>query len=123
MAHAREVLPTAPSKWYLAGFLVPYGAPARQRTDDTADEELDQQGGAGQGDDEEAPERGPARRSFFPSSMGLSVLVPAGTEELALTLDWGDYEALPSEGHELKRREDEEGTVWGPWRREPRAAS
>tara|TARA_Y100000310_G_scaffold171060_1_gene171208 strand:- start:15964 stop:16197 length:234 start_codon:yes stop_codon:yes gene_type:complete len=33
-AYTEEVLPVAPSKWYLTGFLVPYEAPPEQRSDD-----------------------------------------------------------------------------------------
>ena len=40
----QEVLPQAPSRWYLTGFLVPLGAKAEQRTDETADDDLDQAG-------------------------------------------------------------------------------
>ena len=41
----QEVLPQAPSRWYLTGFLVPLGAKPEQRTDETADDDLDQAGG------------------------------------------------------------------------------
>ena len=41
LVHAEETLDQAPSKWYLTGFLVPYGAPMEQREDDTADDDLD----------------------------------------------------------------------------------
>ena len=29
-----EILPIAPSRWYLTGFLVPWNAPAQQKRDD-----------------------------------------------------------------------------------------
>ena len=41
-AYTAEILPVAPSKWYLTGFLVPYEAPADQRSDDDSDDALDQ---------------------------------------------------------------------------------
>ncbi|MEI6395276.1 MAG: hypothetical protein WCT12_29740, partial [Verrucomicrobiota bacterium] len=34
-AFAHELLPDAPSRWYLSGFLVPSEAPADQKTDET----------------------------------------------------------------------------------------
>jgi len=38
--HAEEVLPLPPSRWYLTGFLAPWGAPASQKhnEDDTQGE-------------------------------------------------------------------------------------
>ena len=47
-----------------------------------------EEGGA---DDNAAPERGPGRRSWLPSSMGLSLLVEEGTPSLRATVRWGDY--------------------------------
>ena len=84
-----EILPDPPSRWYLTGFLVPLGAPERQKSPDPQ-EEMDtaEEGGA---DDADAPERGPARPRFLPSSMGLSLLVEPGTETLRVTARWGDY--------------------------------
>lgn len=40
-AHAEEILPQAPSKWYLTGFLVPYEADISQRSDNASDEGMD----------------------------------------------------------------------------------
>jgi len=98
-AHAGEVLPQAPSKWYVTGFLAPATAPADSRSDELGDDELDEVNGEGR-DDEDVPERAAARRRFFPSSLGLSVLVPAGTAELHAIVDWGDYlhEVAPKSG-------------------------
>jgi hypothetical protein len=65
-AHAEEVLPTAPSVWYLTGFLVPFEAPPGEREGDDADGELDAIDKARAGDDEEAgrvaPDAGITRR-------------------------------------------------------------
>ncbi|MHC5770408.1 MAG: hypothetical protein ACYTXI_33460 [Nostoc sp.] len=74
--HAEETLDQAPSKWYLTGFLVPYGVPVEQRTDNSGDEEMDEVGRVGSGEDEKIPEKAFARKAYFPSSMGLSVLLP-----------------------------------------------
>ncbi len=89
---AQEVLPEAPAKWYLTGFLTAKGAPVEQRTDAESGEEIDAAGDAGALDDAAPPEKAAARRSLLPSSLGLSVLV--GSKESALTakISWGDYE-------------------------------
>ena len=58
-----EVLNQGPSRWYLTGFLVPLEASESQRSDETADEEVD--GGAdeaGGTDDTREPEKPAARR-------------------------------------------------------------
>ncbi len=63
-----EVLTQAPSRWYLAGFLVPLEADPAQKIDDTAQDEFDFEGGdSDSGDDDTIPESPAARRSFFPS--------------------------------------------------------
>lgn len=69
------MLPIAQSKWYLAGFLVPYEAPADHRADDDGDDQLDQIGRRIEADDDNTPEAASARKAFFPSWMGLSVLL------------------------------------------------
>ena len=109
---ATEALPFAPSRWYLTGFLVPWNAPDRQKRDeeDTQGEfEFGQAGGAGE-DDDSTPEPRAARRSHFPSSMGLSVLVSAEARELRIVVGWGDYKAF-----------DRDGVPNGEWRRTPRS--
>jgi len=91
--HAEEVLPLPPSRWYLTGFLAPWNAPSSQKRDaDDTQGELEYGEAGGPGDDDEAtPEPRAARRSHFPSSMGLSVLVPAGATELRVGVQWGNY--------------------------------
>jgi hypothetical protein len=101
-AHAEEVLPTAPSVWYLTGFLVPFEAPPGEREGDDADGELDEIGKARAGDDEAAPEATAARKGLFPSSIGLSLLVPAAARSLSVTACWGDYSPLPLEEADLE---------------------
>ena len=88
---AQELLPEWPSRWYLTGFLVPSDAPLEQRIDQTASEQIDSAGEGEGGDDAIEPDRGPARRSVLPSSMGLSVLVLAESESLDIEVAWGDY--------------------------------
>jgi hypothetical protein len=89
--YAEEVLPIAPSKWYLTGFLVPYEAPASQRSDDDGDDILDLVRPKVDADDDNAPEAASARKGFFPSSLGLSVLVSAETSQLQVRVTWADY--------------------------------
>ena len=74
----KEVLPQAPSRWYLTGFLVPLGAKPEQRKDETAEDDLDEAGETGEVDENVPVEKAAARPRFFPSSIGASVLVPAG---------------------------------------------
>jgi hypothetical protein len=88
MGDPKEILPQAPSRWYLTGFLVPTEADEEHRTDPTSSDELDQAAEPGGLDDDETPEKPAARRSFLPSSMGLSVLVSAETKELEATVHY-----------------------------------
>ncbi|MDF5724125.1 MAG: hypothetical protein PUP91_27395 [Rhizonema sp. PD37] len=115
--HAEEILDQAPSKWYLTGFLVPYGAPVEQRVDDAGDEDLDVIDCAKSGDDENVPEKSFARKAFFPSSMGLSILVPQKTTQLNVTVQWGDYQPIT-----IEDGEGEQNSLSGCWQRIPRQA-
>lgn len=90
-AFARELLPEPPTRWYLTGFLTPAAADVAQRFDETSTEEIDSPAEPGGLDDGADPEKPAARRSLLPSSMGLSVLVPAGVESLSADVEWGDY--------------------------------
>jgi len=114
-AHAEEVLPTAPSVWYLTGFLVPFEAPPGEREGDDADGELDGIDKARGGDDESAPEATAARKGLFPSSIGLSLLVPAEARSLTVTARWGDYNPLPLAEADLEHHRAPR------WQRRPRA--
>jgi hypothetical protein len=86
-----EVLPQPPSRWYLTGFLVPIDAGEGQKIDEAAVEGVDEVSDAGGTDDAATPEPAAARRAVFPSSMGLSLLVPRDAKELHVTVRWGDY--------------------------------
>lgn len=111
----REVLSgTSPSNWYLTGYLGPrrLGAAARRVkvvAGEIKDEEqsellLDAQRssegmelgapGPGHAPDEGATER-PPMRSFEPSSLGLTVLLPRDARELQARVTWGDYVTEP----------------------------
>src|SRR4051812_20795724 len=87
LGSADEVLPQAPSRWYLTGFLVPLDAGEAQRQDEDADEAVDGGGDAGgAADDAAAPEPPAARRAFLPSSIGVSLLVPKAARQLTVTV-------------------------------------
>ncbi len=130
-ASQRERLPRAPSRWYLTGFLVPTGAPREQRAHD-AEEELDQPSEPTHGaDDAREPERGSGKRTFLPSSMGLSVLLDPSATRLDIAMTWGDY--APEEKRERHANLGPDPSADGsdaparrrfaPWVRRPRTAS
>ncbi|MFH1469405.1 MAG: DISARM system helicase DrmA [Pseudomonadota bacterium] len=129
---AEEQLPIAPSKWYLTGFLVPYEAPASQRADDDGDDTLDLVDRPAEADDDGAPEVASARKAFFPSSMGLSVLVAADCAQLHVRVAWADYAPAARTGGEAEDGAEEpaeaqsaipeERTGRGRWQRMPREA-
>lgn len=103
-----EVLPEAPSQWYLTGFLAPSDGPEQARSDDETPEGLDLADDKGGSDDHGEPEKPVARRAFFPSSMGLSFQVPAACKRLEATVEWGDYTPEDRPGA---------GAVWRRWQR------
>jgi hypothetical protein len=123
-----EVLPQAPSRWYLTGFLVPFDADEEQRVDETVTEEVSEVSDAAGLDDAVTPEPAAARRAFFPSSMGLSLLVSDKTEKLQVTVRWGDYRAhteakaaeAASEAAEVGAGSGAEGSSRITWRRAQR---
>jgi hypothetical protein len=108
----REVLPQAPSRWYLTGFLVPTDADEDQRYDPNSDDEVDQAPAVATVDENQTPEQAAGKRSYLPSSLGLSVLVPSGKQALQVIVRYGEY----------LRIEPEEGFKQGSlpqWRRNP----
>src|SRR5438552_16417859 len=105
-----EVLPQAPSRWYLTGFLVPIDADDTQRAEETSAEGLDEQSDAKGLDDAATPEPAAARRAYLPSSIGLSLFVPPNTKELNVTVRWGDYQ--------LNKADDGHG-AGAEWQRTP----
>ena len=116
----QEVLPQAPSRWYLTGFLVPLDADQSQRADADSAEEVDAVNDGGGADDATSPEPASARQSYLPSSTGLSLLVSSVTRELKVHVRWGDYKRRkPDDGHggheEWERQQrDEELTIAVP---------
>lgn len=146
----REILDgTGPSTWYLTGFLAPRRKDSRERRaaavfgsdDEQAEVQLDalranegmEQGAPGKGAavDDDASER-PPMRSFVPSSLGLTVLVPSDTKSISARVTWGDYVTEPPLDDavvlpEARERAEEAGeTPKAPpksalhWRRLPR---
>ena len=122
-AYVEEVLPVAPSRWYLTGFLVPYEAAPEQRSDDDGNEAVDQLDRGAEGDDDNTPEGASARKAFFPSSLGLSVLIGNDTDQLHVHVAWADYEPLLEDASEVDEGEDVQARKPPPpWRRLPRDA-
>jgi len=82
-----------PSNWYLTGFLIPSGtAPERSADADEDDDiggEIPESAGLAE---ESNDERKAAKKGFFPSSMGLSFLVPKEARTISVTVRWGDYD-------------------------------
>ena len=91
LGNHKELLSQTPSRWYLTGFLVPTDADEEQRCDPTSNDELDQAAEPAGLDDDASPEKPAARRSYLPSSMGASVLIPAGVHELDAVVRYGEY--------------------------------
>lgn len=123
--YAEEVLTQAPSKWYLTGFLAPFGARPDDRADDDRDTELDELGDTESSEDSQAPEQSPARKALFPSSMGLSFLISQPTTALQTTITWGDYIPIELEGDqpEVSEPDDKQKTALIGWKRIPQAAT
>lgn len=114
--HSAERLPgwERPSTWYLTGFLVPTGTPAAQRSDDDAGDDYDAEVPDRLGLAEESVQHGKrSKRTFFPSSMGLTFLVPQAAAEIRVTATWGDYRRGMGE--------DWSGKPVDAWVRTPRA--
>jgi hypothetical protein len=115
-----EILPEAPTKWYLSGFLAPYGVPQSDRADDFGDDEIDEASRTGAGDDEKVPEAAAARKAFFPSSMGLSFLIADGVTKLKAIASWGDYEIIPEEETTAEGKTKQKSASQCKWQRIPK---
>lgn len=114
--HSAERLPgwERPSTWYLTGFLVPTGTPAAQRSDDEADDDFAAEVPGRLGLPEESVQRSKwSKRTYFPSSMGLTFLVPQAAATIRVTASWGDYR--------MGTGEDWSGKRVNAWVRTPRA--
>ena len=76
-----------PSNWYLTGFLIPTGTAPERSADVDEDDDMEGEVPADAGHPEESNDDGRAKKKgFFPSSMGLSFLVPKETRDLTVTV-------------------------------------
>lgn len=123
-----ETLDIAPSRAYLTGFLIPYepkeDKERKKRQERAEGEEIDVLGKKGT-DDDPAPEQSSGRRAPFPSSIGLSVLVPEECEKLRVLLHWGDYAFTGSADSKEEEPDAKGGTrarARGLWKRAQRTA-
>lgn len=106
-----------PSNWYLTGFLIPSGTPPEKRADADEDDDFELVPETQGLPEESTEERKAAKKGFFPSSMGLSFLVPKEARSVAATLRWGDYAPAEIEGSDGKRLD-----VWQRTAREEEVA-
>lgn len=104
-----------PSNWYLTGFLIPSGSPPDKSADADEDDELGEIPDSAGLPEESNEERKAAKKGFFPSSMGLSFLLPGETRALTVTVRWGDYALAEIEGTD--------GKPVSVWQRKPREAT
>lgn len=116
---ATELLGDSPTQWYLTGFLVPVSADSDTRLDDSVDEEIDAAPVPGGFDDNAPVDRSASGNNFLPSSMGLTVLVPASATGIEVQVEWGDY---VEEKYMAKGEKDEPKEFYG-YRRRPREAT
>jgi hypothetical protein len=112
---AAEQLPETlrPATWYLTGFLIPSGTPVEQASDPDEDDEPESVAEQTGLDQEANDDRRSAKKGFFPSSIGLTFLMPAEAQELTITLRWGDYRLTP-----LPETGDPPTRVWQRTQRE-----
>ena len=116
-ALAEELLPrrVRPSNWYLTGFLVPDQTSPDDRADpDEDDDSTGEIAGEAGLPEESADEHRSAKRGFFPSSMGLSFLVPETARKLEVVVSWADY--VPGDAPPEEPGDDPRPV----WRRTPR---
>ena len=117
-ALADEQLPgwVRPSNWYLTGFLIPSGTPLEKSADADEDDDMGGEIPESAGLAEESnEERKAAKKGFFPSSMGLSFLVPKEVGALTVTVRWGAYAQAEVDGAD--------GKPVSVWQRAPREAT
>jgi hypothetical protein len=113
---AEELLPRwqRPSTWYLTGFLAPRDAPPEQAADEDEADDLGVEATAA-GLVEEAPQDPvAAKKVYYPSSIGLSLLVAEEAKNLNVRVAWGDY--VPDE---IPKQDDDADAVTRVWRRLP----
>jgi hypothetical protein len=103
-ALSNEQLPgwIRPSNWYLTGFLIPSGQSPEKSGDADEDDDLEvisETAGLGEESTEESKA---AKKGFFPSSIGLSFLVPKEAQRITVVVRWGDYMPMEIDGADGK---------------------
>jgi hypothetical protein len=83
-----ETLAHAPLRWYLAGFLAPDGT---KPDDPSLEEENEEAGDDTDEGDSAASDGAPKTPRRLPSSMGLTVFVAPGVNEIVARASWGEY--------------------------------
>ncbi len=92
----QEILPLAPSRWYLTGFLAPQGAREPDEDDRDSTDDGFAAGSESSAEDAGNDEPEPKRPVRFPASMGLSVFLPPGEHDSLLVHVWyADYDKIP----------------------------
>lgn len=120
--YQEEILPAAPSFYYLTGFLAPYAPDGQSQLNFEIEEEIDE--GGDESADEAASAEPPSKRKLhFPSSMGLSFLLSPQATEIDAAITWGDYApvTVPAEGSDGS--DTSRKTARAAWRRTPRQVS
>jgi hypothetical protein len=114
-ALSEERLPgwVRPSTWYLTGFLIPSGTAPDKSSDVDEDDDIDEIPESAGLAEESNEDRKAAKKKYFPSSMGLSFLVPKGAGGIGVIARWGDYT--------LTEIEDADGKPVSIWQRHPHA--
>ena len=91
----QEILPIAPSRWYLTGFLAPQGARAPDGDDRDSTDDALAAGSESQAEDAGSEEPPPKRPVRFPASMGVSVFLPAGGgDAIEVDVSYADYDKV-----------------------------
>jgi hypothetical protein len=91
----QEVLPIAPSRWYLTGFLAPQGARAPDPDDEDSVDGGLSAGSESQAEDAGTEEPEPKRPVRFPASLGMSVFLPAGKDDsIDVDVWYADYDKI-----------------------------
>jgi len=85
-----ELLPIAPSRWYLCGFLAPQEQRQLEEDEPTDDDALANQGEA-RPDEPDAEAAPRAQKRQWPASIGMTLLLPKRTRALDVTVRWADY--------------------------------
>lgn len=104
-----------PSNWYLTSFLIPSGTPPDKSADADEDDDFQLVPESAGLAEESSDERKAAKKGYFPSSMGLSFLVPKDAKDLVVAVRWGDYA--------IAEITDGDGKTTSVWQRTAREAT